>query len=223
MCDLMPHGRGCVALTGELCEGALVPNLPPCVRAVLEAGGAAADIGCGEGVSGAVLAAAFPSCTITGYDFHEPSIAAARKTAKERKLHNLTYEVALAHTAGEAGAFDLVMFFDCFHDMAVATAAARNAHKLLKPGGLVMLIEPLGPEEDTVEAAMALPTTALFSCFSCHFCTPCGMCDGGDALGITVATAVHRRLFVERAGFRSLESVPSPLNGMGFRLLLAKK
>ena len=46
-----------------------MPNLPPCVRAVLEAGGAAADIGCGEGVSGAVLAAAFPSCTITGYAF----------------------------------------------------------------------------------------------------------------------------------------------------------
>ena len=70
---------------------------------------------------------------------------------------------------------------------------------------------------------MALPTTAMFSCFSCHFCTPCGMCDGGDALGITVATSVHRRLFVDRAGFRSLESVPSPLNGMGFRLQLAKK
>ena len=30
-------------------------------------------------------------------------------------------------------------------------------HRLLKPGGLVMLIEPLGPEEDTVEAAVEEP------------------------------------------------------------------
>ena len=206
-----------------LYENALVPNLPPSVRDALESGGAAADIGCGEGVSCIVLGRAFPRCSIDGFDFHAPSIDAARRATRLAGVGNVSYSVAAADEAGGRGKYDVVTFFDCFHDMAVAAAAAKNAYEILKPGGQVLLIELLGPEEDTVQAKLAMPTTPLFSCFSCHFCLPCGMCDGGDALGTTVATSVHRRLFVERAGFASLESVPSPLNNFGFRLLLAKK
>jgi len=205
---------------GPVYEGALIPNLPKSIKEVLEGGGLLADIGCGQGVSVKVLAGAFPRSKVTGYDLHEPSINAAKELTKG--LGNVTYEIAGADTCGASEKFDVVIFLDCFHDMAVAGAAAKNAARILKPGGQVMLIEMMGPEEDTMEAQLALPSTEMFSTFSCHFCLPCGLCNGGDALGTTVATSVHRKLFLA-GGFKTLESVPNPLNEMGFRVLIGQK
>lgn len=205
---------------GPVYEGALIPNLPASIKEVLEGGGLLADVGCGQGVSVKVLADAFPKCKVTGFDFHEPSIDAAKELTKG--LGNVTYEIAGADSCGAAGTFDVVIFLDCFHDMAVAGAAAKNAARILKPGGQVMLIEMMGPEEDTMEAQLALPSTEMFSTFSCHFCLPCGLCNGGDALGTTVATSMHRKLFTA-GGFKTLESVPNPLNEMGFRVLIGQK
>ena len=201
-------------------EGALIPNLPACIKDVLQGGGLLADVGCGQGVSVKVLADAFPKCQVTGFDFHEPSIEAAKELTKD--LGNVTYDIAGADSCGVTGKFDVVIFFDCFHDMAVAGAAAKNAARILKPGGQVMLIEMMGPEEDTMEAQLALPSTEMFSTFSCHFCLPCGLCNDGDALGTTVATSTHRKLFTA-GGFKTLESVPNPLNEMGFRVLVGEK
>jgi len=131
--------------------------------------------------------------------------------------------VADAESVGQDASYDLVCFFDCFHDMAVAGKAAKNACRILKQGGMVMLIEMMGPYDDSVSAHLALPSTAMLTCFSCHFCTPSGMCDSGDALGTVVPTSKHEKLFVDAAGFKSLDSLESGLNEIGFRLLLAKK
>ena len=217
-------GEGARRFFQPLYENFLVPNVPSEVRAKLQHGAAVADIGCGEGISCNVLAAAFPSSKVVGFDNHAPSIANARKATKAKGLANATYEVASADACGRAGAFDVVLFFDCFHDMPVASAAARNAHKVLKPDGLVFLIELNAPEEDSVEAQLALPTCAFFTAFGCMCCLPCGMCDDGDGLGNTVPTSTLRKIFVEGAGFASLEAVPNEkFNSLGFRILLAKK
>ena len=63
----------------------------------------------------------------------------------------------------------------------------------------------------------------MYSCFSSHFCLPCGMCNGGDGLGTTVPTLIHRKLFVGQAGSKVLDSIATPLNEMGFRVLIAQK
>lgn len=143
--------------------------------------------------------------------------------ASAQGLKNVKFEEACSSTFGEGEAFDVVTFFDCFHDMATASKAAQRAHACLKPDGVVFLIELLAAENDSVEEQLALPTTPFFSACSCHVCLPCGMCDDGDALGTVVPTSKHRDIFVNKAGFRELRNVPSALNQLGFRTLLAIK
>jgi ubiquinone/menaquinone biosynthesis C-methylase UbiE len=207
-----------------LYERSLVPNLPPEVEGILRGGAAVADIGCGEGVSATVIAAAFPDCAVTGFDNHAPSIDVARANATARGLNNAKFTVANAEKAGPANAFDLVLFFDCFHDMPVASAAAKNAHRILKPGGIVLLIELMSSEEDSVEAQLAQPSCAWFASISCQVCLPCSMQNNGDALGTVVPTETLRRIFVHGAGFASLETLKNrKFNSLGFRMLLARK
>ena len=47
----------------------------------LAAGARVADVGCGYGTSTVVLATAYPNSTFVGYDYHEPSVRAARTAA----------------------------------------------------------------------------------------------------------------------------------------------
>jgi hypothetical protein len=67
------------------------------VEAKLRSGAAVADVGCGHGCSSIVLAQAFASARITGFDSHPPSIHAARKAAVEAGVADrVTFEVAAA-------------------------------------------------------------------------------------------------------------------------------
>src|SRR5829696_4599884 len=60
----------------------------------LEAGGAAADVGCGHGASTILLAQAFPAARFVGIDYHEESIAVARERAAEAGVENVEFHVA---------------------------------------------------------------------------------------------------------------------------------
>ena len=74
------------------------------------------------------MAALFPESTFTGFDFHAPSVEAARATASGLGLDNVSFEVASAD--GYSGPFDLICFFDCLHDMGDPTGAAAGEHNL---------------------------------------------------------------------------------------------
>ena len=75
-----------------------------------------ADVGCGHGVSTILMAKAYPNSTVLGFDYHKPSIEWTRKQAEKEGLKNITFEVAGA-TDYPGDDYDLVTFFDCFHDM----------------------------------------------------------------------------------------------------------
>merc|ERR1711971_304123 len=152
-------------------------------------------------------AKAFPTLSVVGYDKDGPSIAKAQERGK--KLPNLSFEVVEASTFGVGKTFDVVTFLDCFHDMATASAAAKQAFSVLQPEGMVMLIEMLAAENDSIEEQICLPCAPVFSGFSCHVCLPCGKCNAGDALGTLCPTSKYREIFVDQAGFKSCELVPS--------------
>ncbi|MEP0825027.1 MAG: methyltransferase domain-containing protein, partial [Nitrososphaera sp.] len=112
------------------------------VEARLKNGGAkVADVGCGHGVSTMLMARAYPNSSFVGFDFHKPSIEWARKEAEKEGLKNITFEVA-GSTDYPGDDYDLVAFFDSFHDMGNPAGAAKHVLETLKKkNGTWMLVE----------------------------------------------------------------------------------
>lgn len=114
-------------------------------------GAQVADIGCGYGISTAIMANAYPNSSFVGVDNHVLSIKAARKEAICQGLNN---ENRLTFIVDEADSFprfddgyDLVTFFDCFHDMGDPFSVARHVKEVLKPDGTLMLVEMASSEK----------------------------------------------------------------------------
>jgi ubiquinone/menaquinone biosynthesis C-methylase UbiE len=111
--------------------------------AKLKSGAKVADVGCGVGFSTLLMAQAFPESQFVGFDFHEPSIAEARKHAQAHGLGDrVRFEVANAKEIKETG-FDLITFFDCLHDMGDPKGCAAHMRKILGKDGAWMIVEPI--------------------------------------------------------------------------------
>jgi 2-polyprenyl-3-methyl-5-hydroxy-6-metoxy-1,4-benzoquinol methylase len=125
--------------------GALVSEWLPAMNgttAKLERGGEVADIGCGYGYSTMLMAQAYPESHFHGFDFHQPSIDAARQIAQEQGLADrVSFDVATAQDFPGNG-YDLVTFFDCLHDMGDPGRALEHAQQALAEDGSCMIVEP---------------------------------------------------------------------------------
>jgi 2-polyprenyl-3-methyl-5-hydroxy-6-metoxy-1,4-benzoquinol methylase len=116
------------------------------VKEKLEKGALVADVGCGHGASTILMAKSFPKSTFLGFDFHKPSIQAASKRAKAAGVSkNARFQVAKSTNFPGKG-YDLVTFFDCFHDMADPEGAAKHVRAKLKSDGTWMLVEPFAKD-----------------------------------------------------------------------------
>ena len=149
------------------------------VVAKLEAGARVADVGCGHGVVDDPDGAGVPGRrSFVGIDYHAGSIETARERAEQAGVADrVTFEVAgAADYAGEG--YDLVAFFDSFHDLGDPLAAARRAAASLAPGGTCMLVEPFAG--DRVEDNLN-PIGRLYYGFSTLVCTPGSLSQPGRA------------------------------------------
>jgi SAM-dependent methyltransferase len=191
----------------------LVPNWIPTLTGVdtkLRDGGKVADVGCGHGASTILMAQAYPKSLFFGFDYHGPSIEAARKRASEAGVADrVTFEVASA--ADYPGTdFDLVCHFDCLHDMGDPVGAARHTRDSLKPDGTWLLVEPYA-NDDLAENLN--PVGRIFYSASTIICTPASLSqEVGAALG---AQAGEARLgeVARAAGFSSFRrATETPFN-----------
>lgn len=168
------------------------------VTAKLEAGAKVADVGCGHGASTIILAQAYPNSTFHGYDFHAPSITAARERAADSGVSDrITFSQASAKDYTDEG-FDLICFFDCLHDMGDPVGAARHAYETLADDGTVLLVEPFAGDrlEDNCN-----PVGRMYYAASTAICTPNSLSqEVGRALGAQAGEAQLRQVFTE-AGF----------------------
>jgi SAM-dependent methyltransferase len=181
-----------------------VPAVPGLAER-LEAGAVVADIGPGHGYSTTLLAQRFPASRFHGFDNHPASVAEAQRLADAQGLSDrVTFEVADATAFPRHGdGYDVIAFFNCMHDVSFAEACARHCREVLRPGGYVFMVEPIGGDE--VEDNFT-PAGRLMSGASVLCCTPHGMVDGGSALGTVVADRRLREIMLG-AGFSSFDRV----------------
>jgi SAM-dependent methyltransferase len=133
----------------------------------LELGAKVADIGCGYGYSTLVMAKAFPKSKFFGFDTHRGSIEHARGGAEKEGLKNITFEVASSIDFPGIDYYDLITFFDCFHDMGDPVGAARRTLKALKQNGTCMLVEVLSGdrlEDNANPLGQVAYTGSIFIC-----------------------------------------------------------
>jgi SAM-dependent methyltransferase len=169
----------------------------------LRAGGRVADVGCGYGASTILIAGAFPEAEVTGFDYHAPSIEAARGRAADAGVGSARFEVAGSGDYPGTG-YDLIAFFDCFHDLGDPPAAARHARSALADDGTVLLVEPLAG--DRLEDNLT-PLGRAFYSASTLVCTPASLAqDGQVALGAQAGEA-RLRAILEEAGFTRVRRV----------------
>ena len=189
--------------------GSWLPALEGVV-AKLERGALVADVGCGHGVSTAIMAKAFPKSTFVGYDFHPISVQAAQAHAEQHGVTaNTRFEVATAQDFPGKD-FDLVTFFDCLHDMGDPVGAARHVRQALKPDGNWMIVEPAAGDrlEDNIN-----PVGRLYYAGSTMICVPTSLDQPvGAALGAQAGFAKLSEVIGE-GGFQHVrKATETPFN-----------
>jgi ubiquinone/menaquinone biosynthesis C-methylase UbiE len=180
------------------------------VEAKLRDGALVADIGCGHGASSMLLAKEYPRSRVFASDYHDESVAAARKRASEQGLDGrVRFEVAGAQTF-TGGPFDLVTTFDALHDMGDPLGAARHVFQRLADGGTWMIVEPFAGA--TVGENLN-PVGRVYYSFSTFLCVPNALSqEGGYSLGAQAGEEPMRRIVTD-AGFGSFRRVAeTPFN-----------
>ncbi|MGH8889162.1 MAG: class I SAM-dependent methyltransferase [Acidothermaceae bacterium] len=168
----------------------LVAEWLPALDGVVEKlgrGARVADIGCGHGASTILMAQAFPASQFVGYDYHEGSIATARKRAAEAGVgERVQFDTSAAATYPGNG-YDLVTSFDCLHDMGDPVGAARQVRTTMAADGTWMIVEPRAG--DHVEENLN-PVGRAYYAFSTLLCTPASLSqEVGLALGAQAGEA----------------------------------
>jgi SAM-dependent methyltransferase len=179
------------------------------VEARLRAGAQVADIGCGHGASTILMAQAYPNSSFIGFDYHQESIAAARKRAIDAGVADrVRFEVATAKDY--PGSYDLVTIFDALHDMGDPIGAAAHVRATLKSGGTWLIVEPYA--EDRVEANLHPIGRAYYS-GSTLMCTPNALNqEVGLALGAQAGEARLRAVLREGGFSRVRRATQTPFN-----------
>lgn len=176
----------------------------------LRRGATVADVGCGHGPSTLLMAEAYPESTFVGFDFHEASIEAARRSAASAGLSDrVSFSTGSAQDYPGSG-YDLVTFFNSWHDMGDPVGAARHVLSTLAPDGTWMMVEPYANDrlEDNLN-----PFGKLFYSVSTVVCTPAASAqEGGVALGAQAGEQRTRELVTEAGFTRFRRAAETPVN-----------
>lgn len=179
------------------------------VEAKLKKGAVVADVGCGHGASTILMAQAFGKSKFYGFDNHKSSVKTATARAKEAKVSKNARFVASDAKHIPNHSYDVITFFDCFHDMGDPLGAAKRAYQVLKDDGTVMMVEPMAGH--TVEANFnAIGRT--FSAASTLCCTANSLALKGPGLGAVASDRALSAMF-HKAGFKHFRrAAETPFN-----------
>jgi ubiquinone/menaquinone biosynthesis C-methylase UbiE len=196
--DLMNRGQYEQRLTGYWLKAL------PDVKARLEAGGRALDVGCGAGRVSVALAKAFPNATVVGLDPDRESIRQAEAAAAAAGLSGrISFVAANTGNLDSGEGFDLITACDCIHDFAAPQLTLKEIRTLLKPDGTLFIIEPRAADqlEDNIN-----PIATMLYGFSIFHCMTQSLARGGPGLGTCMGPARTEAL-IRDAGFHDFRKL----------------
>lgn len=178
----------------------------PDLKAKLDAGAEVAEVGCGAGQCIVPVARAFPNSRFIGFDVDAGSIKRARTKAEHARLgvDRLAFEQVAAERIPYVDRFDLVMAFNCIHDMANPRGALAGIRRALRPDGMLMWSE--AEASDRLEENLTPAGCAMYAASTMH-CMTVSLAQGGEGLGAVIGKSLARELANE-AGFSSFELLP---------------
>jgi len=170
-----------------------------------------ADIGCGGGWSSIGVARNYPRAVVDGFDLDAASIELAQANLRETAAGaedlsaRVRFQVRDAADEELAGEYDLVMAFECVHDMSDPVGVLRTARRLLRPGGQVLIMDERTAERFDPEAG---GFEWLLYGFSILHCLPAAMAEQPSADTGTVMRTETLRGYAREAGFAEFEVLP---------------
>jgi len=180
----------------------------PDVHARLQANPPArvADIGCGAGWSCIGIAQSYPVVKVDGYDLDEASIELANTNIENAGLGKRVH--AWLRDASDIelhGRYDLVVAFECLHDMSDPVKALQTMRLLAGEKGSVIVMDERSLEEFRPCAG---DLEQLLYGFSILHCLPAGMSDQPSAGTGTVLRPATMERYAREAGFSRVEILP---------------
>jgi ubiquinone/menaquinone biosynthesis C-methylase UbiE len=128
------------------------------------------DAGCGSGAMARLLASQHPAAKVVGVDVNQGYVEFARDKAAAEGLANLSFEQGDVQSLPfEDGSFDVVLSQAVLFYLPRPEDAVREFHRLLRPGGtvLIMLMEgPLlvnHPEDESLQARLERVVPAIIN------------------------------------------------------------
>jgi SAM-dependent methyltransferase len=196
-----------------------IPGIPDVHARLLDGRpGRVADVGCGTGWSSIAVALAYPHALVHGFDLDAPSIELARANAKTHGVDDrVTFDARDAGEPGDSGAYDLVTFFECMHDMAHPVHALAAARTMLADGGAVLVADEKTNEAFTGELD---DTERYHYGWSLFACLPAAMTEPDSAGTGTVMRPSTLERYASEAGLRRFEILP--VDDDAFRLYLLR-
>jgi 2-polyprenyl-3-methyl-5-hydroxy-6-metoxy-1,4-benzoquinol methylase len=180
-----------------------IPAMPQVVER-LNAGGTAADVGCGGGLAAIMIARAFPKARLFGFDIHAESIERARRNAQAAGVADRVSFDTLDGGQMPAAKFDFVSTFDVVHDAVDPLGLMTAIRHSLKDDGTYLVQEV--NVSDKVEENMK-PLGKMIYSVSTLYCMTTSLAHGGAGIGVAMGENKAREL-ASAAGFRNFTRLP---------------
>jgi 2-polyprenyl-3-methyl-5-hydroxy-6-metoxy-1,4-benzoquinol methylase len=164
-----------------------------------------AEIGCGAGQCLIPVALEYPRSLFHGFDVDQASIDRARLKADRSGLAGrVVFERIAAEQLPFENRFDLVMAFNCIHDMAQPRQVLQTVRRIIKSDGTFLWSEARAG--DKLEENLTPQGRTMYASSTMH-CMTVSLAQRGEGLGSVIGPAKARMLALE-AGFSSFSKLP---------------
>ncbi len=184
-------------------ERSVVPNMIPALEGVaakLENGALVADVGCGDGALVIALAKAYPRSIFHAMDPSRFAIEHVERRAAENELTNVRAFVAPAERFPLPERYDLIITFDCMHDMTQPQTAIAEIYRRLVDDGTWFIKDIRSKPK--FEDNLRNPMLAMMYGFSLFTCMASAMSEpGGAGLGTLGFNPEVAERMSRKAGF----------------------